>query len=343
MKECVIQENQKCSEVKCLIRKLKAWYEDDQEKLINIVTYPYNEIRIFKSLIYEVLKSNGRVLYLGNNEEKYKEIITVIKNLGKHITYSKAKDGCIDSEASINFSSIGNTPNIKGKYDLVILDDISALSSYSKLELQDFIDYFYKNSKKIIAYTFEEIFLNVRVLYAGNALSDKPFIEPRVIKTRVDLEEDIPFVIYDYLKWFKSQKRKILMLTPDSEKKELVYEYYLKKLKISDKIKVFKYSEEHSNKLYKEVNSIKDNAVIIVSEVINEEFRNIPNLDIIVYFSDDRWFDYKKIIYLCGKVGEKNKEGEVLLLSNEVSDNIDLAKEYARQYNKISWEKGLLS
>lgn len=343
MKQCIVGENQKCSEIKHIIKELNAWYEKKDEKLLNVVTYPYNEIRIFKPLIYEVLENDGRVLYLGNNEEKYKEIINLIKNLETNITYSKVKEGFNDGESKINFSSISNIINIKGQYDLIILDDISALSTYSKLEIQDFIDYIYKNGDKIIAYTFEEIFFNVRILYAGNVLSSKPFIEPRVIKTRVDLDEDIPFVIYDYLKWFKSKKRKILMLTPSCEKKDLVYEYYLKKLKISEKIKIIKYNDEYKDKLYKEINSIKDSAVIIISEVINEEFRKIPNLDIIVYFSDDKYFDYKKIIYLCGKVGEMNKEGEVLLLSNEVSYNIDLAKEYARQYNKISWEKGLLS
>ncbi|MDD6771541.1 MAG: hypothetical protein SPJ62_02805 [Inconstantimicrobium porci] len=336
-------QNKRCLEINSTIEYIFDWYNKKNTKLLNVITYPYNDIRIFRDLIVEVSQNSMSVLYLCNNENKYSEIIKYIRNAGTGVTYSKIKNGNSGDECIINFSSIDNIVNIKKYYDLIIIDDISMLSPYSSTEFKEYVDMLYRNCGKIILYTFEEIMNNVDTIYVGNYFRTKPFIEPRVITTRIDLNTDIPFVMYDYIRWFKKNRRKILIITPSGEKQQMVYDYYVKRLNIVEKMKVIKYERQDHDKICRYAFENKDNAVIIVSDRVLDDFIRIPDLDIVVYFSNDECFTYKKLVYLCGEVGGMNKEGEVLLLSNGVNDNIDQAKECARQYNKISWEKGLLT
>lgn len=336
-------QNKRCLEINSTIQYIFDWYYKKSTKILNVITYPYNDTRIFRDLMIELPQSGKSVLYVCNNEEKYLDIIKYIRNASSDITYSRVKNGASDNKNNINFTSIDNIINIKKYYDLVIVDDISMLSTYSSIELKEYVDAVYRNCGKIILYTFEEVMNNVETIYVGNFFRTKPFIEPRVITTRIDLDMDIPFVMYDYIKWFRKNRRKILILTPTTEKKEMVYDYYVKRLNIIEKMKVIKYEKRNHDKICKYAFENKDSAVIIVSDTILDDFIKVPNLDIIVYFSNDERFTYKKLVYLCGEVGGMNKEGEVLLLSNGINDNIDQAKECARQYNKISWEKGLLT
>ncbi|MDZ5010980.1 hypothetical protein GNF77_19200, partial [Clostridium perfringens] len=71
------------------------------------------------------------------------------------------------------------------------------------------------------------------------------------------------------------------------------------------------------------------------------------DIDIVVLFSDDIFYSYKKIIYFCAEVGKNisndSRIGEVLLVSKEISEDMDKAKEITRGYNKEIWEKGLLN
>ena len=49
--------------------------------------------------------------------------------------------------------------------------------------------------------------------------------------------------------------------------------------------------------------------------------------------------------YISADVGKNIKSkniGEVLLVAKDISEDMDLAKERARRYNKIIWENGLL-
>ena len=70
---------------------------------------------------------------------------------------------------------------------------------------------------------------------------------------------------------------------------------------------------------------------------------NINNLDIVMLFSDNRLYSYKKILYLCAEAGKDNeKSGEVLMVSREVSSDMEISKTISRDFNKKIWEKGLL-
>jgi len=76
---------------------------------------------------------------------------------------------------------------------------------------------------------------------------------------------------------------------------------------------------------------------------MGENLNNINDIDIIVINAENSRFDYKKIVYLCGKVGAREKYlGEVILISREVSDDMEKAKDITRYFNKLVWERGLL-
>ena len=41
-----------------------------------------------------------------------------------------------------------------------------------------------------------------------------PIIEPRLMNTRIKLEENIPLSLFEYFKWFKENKRIVLIVVP---------------------------------------------------------------------------------------------------------------------------------
>jgi hypothetical protein len=60
-------------------------------------------------------------------------------------------------------------------------------------------------------------------------------------------------------------------------------------------------------------------------------------------FSDNERYNYKKILYICGQIRNINQKlPEVLLVSNDVSNDMDKAKNMARDFNKKVWEKRLM-
>ena len=65
-----------------------------------------------------------------------------------------------------------------------------------------------------------------------------------------------------------------------------------------------------------------------------------------ILFSEYKIYNYKRILYFCADVGKYMKDkkyGEVLLVGREITEDMDIAKDMARGYNKKIWEKGLLN
>jgi hypothetical protein len=64
--------------------------------------------------------------------------------------------------------------------------------------------------------------------------------------------------------------------------------------------------------------------------------------DIVIMFSDSERYNYKKILYICGQIRNMKSElPEVLLVSNDISEDMEKAKNMAREFNKRVWEKRL--
>ena len=73
-------------------------------------------------------------------------------------------------------------------------------------------------STKLIVYSIESILNNKREIFLPVKDNRIPIMEPRTILTRIDINKDIPFVIYEYLKWSINSDRKVIICVPDEEK-----------------------------------------------------------------------------------------------------------------------------
>lgn len=319
---------------------IDKWY-NKENKILSIVTSPYNTNLIFIDIIQKVINENKKVLYIINDEKYGKNIIENLKKKEINFTYSFIKDDVINSNITIvNYKNINK---IKDFYDLTIVDDISCYSNINNDEIIRIIEYIYIYSRKIIVYTIEKIIKYGCYLELYDLIRENLFVEPRFITTRVDLDEDIPYILYDYLIWFREMKRKVIIYVPSEEKVEKIYNYYIDKLKLRD-IKIIKYINNIGDKDIENINKIKDKSVFIITQ--NVRTYNLDDIDIVILYSDDNNYDYKKLTYLSSTIKSKKnmlQKREVILVSNEISNDMEKSKELIRNYNKKLWEKGLLN
>lgn len=321
------------------VTKINQWYKR-QSKILTVTTSPYNTTLIYTTVIADVIRQEGKILYIWGNEVENKELINNIKLKNNNINYGFLKSG--EADLNITFTSFKNVIKITGNYDLCIIDDISILSLMSKDNIIEVLEGLYLYSKRIIIYSIEKVVSMGEKLEISSVVPKRPFVEPRIINTRINLEEDMPYDLYDYLKWFKENKRIVIIYVPTDEKIKKVYDYYNNVLKVN-KVKLITLSRDESTKKVEKAINIKDRAIFIITNYYGEYVHNIKNLDIIMLFAENRFYSYKKILYLCAEAGKDNeKSGEVLMISKEVSKNMDIAKSIARDFNKKIWEKGLL-
>lgn len=322
--------------------KISKWY-NKQSKILSIVTNPYNTSLIFLNIIKSLIKEKSKILYVWNGDGYNRELIESLKKDGLSFKYSYMEEKEVnDNLVFVNFKNIRN---IKGCYDLCIIDDISKYSTFSKEEIREYIEYLYIYSKRIISYSIEKIINMGTSFNISDLIRRKVFIEPRIITTRVKLDEDMPYTLYDYLMWFKSNKRKVVIYAPNEEKINKIFNYYTNELKIKD-IKIIKFLKNNTVKDIEYIYKIKNKSVFIITNNIREYSKGESDIDIVALFADESFYNYKKIIYFCADVGKniKNKNiGEVLLVGKDISEDMDLAKDMTRGYNKNIWERGLLS
>ena len=322
--------------------KISKWY-NKQSKILSIVTNPYNTSLIFLNIIKSLIKEKNKILYVWNGDGYNRELIESLKKDGLSFKYSYMEEKEVnDNLVFVNFKNIRN---IKEYYDLCIIDDISKYSTFSKEEIREYIEYLYIYSKRIISYSIEKIINMGTSFNISDLIRRKVFIEPRIITTRVKLDEDMPYTLYDYLMWFKSNNRKVIIYAPNEEKINKIFNYYTNELKIKD-IKIIKFLKNNTVKDIEYIYKIKNKSVFIITNNIREYSKGESGIDIVVLFADESFYNYKKILYFCADVGKniKNKNiGEVLLVGRDISEDMDLAKDMTRGYNKNIWERGLLS
>ncbi|MGL5086077.1 MAG: hypothetical protein ACRC68_10260 [Clostridium sp.] len=321
------------------ITKINQWYKK-KSKMLTVTTSPYNTTLIFSSIISEIIRNEGKILYIWGNEFENKELTDNIKLKRENLTYGFLKSG--KDNLDITFTSFINVVNIRGNYELCIIDDISAFSLMSNENIVELFEGMYLYNKRIILYSLERIVAMGEKLEISQMVCKTPFVEPRIITTRINLEEDIPYALYDYLKWFKSNKRRVVIYVPSIDKIKRVYDKYSQILK-SDEVKVITLSRGESTKALEKAVNMKDRAIFIVTNNYGQYLSNIKNLDVVVLFADSSFYSYKKILYLCAEAGKDNERtGEVLMVSKEISNDMDVAKTMSRDFNKKIWEKGLL-
>jgi len=319
---------------------LNKWYKG-KRKLLTIITSPYNTSLIYKELIILLLKENKRILYVWDSEEINKELVSGLK-VDIKFTYSFISTEEVNSQ--INFVSYNNLEKIKHQYDFCIIDDISLFSKLTKANIRDAVEYLYLFCKKIIIYSIEKVINIGDVIYISDLRRNSPFIEPRIMNTKVNLEEEIPYKLYDYFLWFKENKSKVIILVPYEDNVNKIYENYTELLKAKD-IKIIKFLKKDNDKkieaLYKEKNK---SVFVITNNIKNYSNLNNTNINIVVLMCDNAFFNYKKLVFLSAEAGKNSNKslGEIILVSKVLSEDMELAKNITRNYNKEIWEKGLL-
>lgn len=318
-------------------KKINNWY-GKKTKVLNIKTRPFNSIEIFSNIINKVLYENKKILYIFCSEEK--DYIKVrINDIYKFL------DNTIISkqlESNIHFVNIGDIEGVDKFYDLVIVDDISLFSKISNEYIRESIENVYWKSNKIIIYSSEYIFPIGEKIELNYILSYDPMVEPRLISTRIRLEENIPISLFEYFKWFKESKKIVLVLVPSEEKLNKVYNHYYEVLRDLD-IRVVRYTKNQDFKFIKDIIDGYSNSLFIVTNNCGQYMNNILNVNIIILFADDIYYSYKKIVYMCASLNNSREiKSELIMVSREVSQDMDYAKNITREFNKKLWEKQYL-
>ena len=318
-------------------KKINKWY-GKRTKVLNIKTRPFNSIEIFSNIINKVLYENKKILYIFCSEEK--DYIKIrINDIYKFL------DNTIISkqlESNIHFVNIGDIEGVDKFYDLVIVDDISLFSKISNEYIRESIENVYWKSNKIIIYSSEYIFPIGEKIELNYILSDDPMVEPRLISTRIRLEENIPISLFEYFKWFKESKKIVLVLVPSEEKLNKVYNHYYEVLRDLD-IRVVRYTKNQDFKFIKDIIDGYSNSLFIVTNNCGQYMNNILNVNIIILFADDIYYSYKKIVYMCASLNNSREiKSELIMVSREVSQDMDYAKNITREFNKKLWEKQYL-
>ena len=318
--------------------KIDYWYKKNI-KFLTIITVPFNTPCVFSNIISNFAQSNGKVLYVWGKNAENRELINIIRELNSDITHSHIEKGV--STTNLVFTHHDNLTKIDGQYDLVIFDDITYFSNLSSVNVRDGLEVCANLGERVLLYSIEKMALVGEKFELAAYNYKKPFVEPRILTTRIDLNVDIPYTLYDYLKWFKENNHKVAIYVPNKEKLDIVYDYFTSKLKLSE-VKIIKVSKSNEIKRYERVSKYKDKTIFIITNKIEKILVYCYIDDSVIMFSDNERYNYKKILYVCGQIRNINlRLPEVLLVSNDISDDMDKAKNMARNFNKKVWEKRL--
>ena len=194
---------------------------------------------------------------------------------------------------------------IESKIKFIFIDEINKIDNLYDLVIFDDISLFSKSSNKYIREAIEDIYWN-------------------------------------YNKWFKENKRIVLIVVPSEDKLNKVYNHYYNILKELN-IRVVRYSKNQDFSFIKEIIDGYSDALFIVTNNCGQYIKNIPDVNIIMLFADDMFYSYKKILYMCAAINVKsNIHSEAIMVSREVSVEMDKAKNMARSFNKNLWERQYL-
>lgn len=297
---------------------LRKWYIRKDKNFINLLCEPYQNLDCVYELIKDCLRNNEKVLYIGKNRRVCKMNFINLSNF--------------------YFSSFENIFRLKEYYDLIIFDDVSLYSNRNNIECNEDLIYLKGLCKKIVICSVDKVFNNIEYIEMVNEQRKTHFLEPRLITTRVNLEKYMPYTLYDYIEWFIREKRLLVIYVPKEINIECVYEHYTNDLKLEDKVRIIKSSKDNSILKIIEENQYKKEEIIYITDSLHDYFDNDLNCDLIIYFFDKETIDYKKIIFACGTLGKNEcKDREVILLSNDENEDIEIARRLARSFNETLW------
>lgn len=312
-------------------RKLINWFTNSEDEILNLVSHPFYDLKLVILFLKGVFKKGNKVLYITQNEDYVK------KQFNKY--------GFIFDEL-ILFSTPFSSMYSKGKLDLIILDDISGNSTIEDSTIIPLLKGM--SCKKKIILSMKELIKYNKI----HLMNDKLvfFKEPRSIQTKIDLNYDMPHVVFQFIEWFMLNKTNVILITKDAFSSKCIYGYMQKYISLSPKLNnLFIYSDFKSFDDFER--NVKVNSYIyITSRVFLDEFqevvynnkKQIENFNILVFFASDKVFNYKNLLHLCGMYNFlKDCKNEVIFVSNDENVEIITARKISREYNKKIWEWGL--
>lgn len=322
-------------------QNVMKWVKKNK-KYLNVVSIPYNNSLTFLEIILELIRENKKVLYITNQDIKDISLLKQIRTITSFRSYCYFRGNYTNLEDKLLIiTNYDSAYLIKDNFYCVIYDDISCYSEYQVKDIKNLI---YKiKSEKYIVSSIEPVLEEGDIIEVTKNTKDIPIIEPRIITTKIDTNKEMPYMIYDYMKWFVKSRRKVILYAPDKQKADKIYKQILH-LREDIRTSIIRYSESNVNIIKKRL-KIRDEPIIIVIDNMNTFHMEVNNLDIIVYFADDERYDYKKLTYICGKVGMKEgfSNSEVIFLANNFTLDMEKAKTITRNFNKVAWEKGLVN
>ncbi|MGL4760055.1 MAG: hypothetical protein ACRCWG_01145 [Sarcina sp.] len=297
--------------------------------------------RYYKSIdegtvgIQEMLGEAGKIVNVAMEPYKSKKLIENIVSWDdkQRVLYLSFKPMALDTEMIYERLLFGSFEKISKSYDFIIIDDISFYSNYNKAALTEIIDLAYKMAKKIIVFSIDTVIEKAPTLYITTQRKETHFKEPRIIVSRFDLRERIPYIFYTYLEWFYSKGENVIIYV-EPDKAEGIYSKFMELEAQFKDIEIINYKGKSAD-LYNSLNNRK-NSVIIHSN-IQGLIDNIKNTNVIMYNDSKNFYSYKEIVFLCGRYSVLTEKKELILLSKKESTNIDKAKRIARLYNEITW------
>lgn len=318
--------------------QLFSWYETSQEKAINMKTVPYMGIEPVRDLVEKVLKEHGRVLYITGEDKDRVLIVRAMRDRGID-SISVHQDLEINEKESLVICDYLQALRVREEYDLVIYDDVNSFPIHKKPEMQHLIGFIFPKCRKVVAYSLESVFMGMDVIEVPMAGKSGFVSEPRVLETRLNLDEFVPTSVYEYLLWFVFEKKKVLFITTNKKVKKKVARFLTK---IDESLESCIYDvDEIGMKTMRELCSDHTKSHIFITDNLDDYVDMETNFEIIIHGADAGRYSYRELIFLCLRSGYYDEmNGEVLMICQNVTRDIEKTRDLARHFNKVLWDEG---
>jgi late competence protein required for DNA uptake (superfamily II DNA/RNA helicase) len=321
-------------------RRILTWYENSSKKTLNIKTVPYRGVEPLVEVSKKSVSEGGRILYITGEDKDSVLLVHALEEAGiENVEICHGEE--TDKRPCLVICDYTEALRVIGNYDLVIYDDVNSFPFHRKPEMQSLISYIYSKCRKVIAYSFETVFFNVETVEVALAESKNFVSEPRIIETRVNLLDEIPISIYEYLLWFIYEKRNVLLVTTDSIISRRLVRYLSR---IDESITPYVVDVSHIGRLgMQELVQREGGPHIFVTDDL-EDYLNVPvNFEIIVHGADSERFSFRELLFYCLRSGYYDDvNGEVILLCQSQTPDIEKTKSMTRYFNKVIWDQGYL-
>lgn len=302
--------------------------------LIFSAPHSFNLEILFPSFL-EVLKNGGKILYITSFNEAYEaleNLKSTFYNKKISIIHDKFED-FRNNDIVISYKS-NYIPFYKA-FDLVILNDV-----YKVFNKEKILHFAAKKACKdrgkfIVACINPEKYkgLNFEVMFLPYIYGNHLIPEPRIEISKA-LREGyyLSNLALDTLRWSLKDESKTVVFIPKITQISAVLDYLTLESINKDQI-------EYASDFLTFLKGAKK--IYLTSDYsIAKNFSE--NINVIVLNAHDECYDEEILIYLSAlaSLGKNKKVGEVLLVAENETERISLAKKCIRSLNKAAWEKG---